>query len=282
MWITVAVRRHRRVGVWAAGVLAATLTLTTVIGVSPVGAQEASPEDIADRLVQSVAGYVALPEGDSGGMTSGPTTPDELAGIVGADISDPAVGSAAGYMRVFATPAGDGTAIAVGIDTGGVRKAADFLTGIQHGAAAQASAMPLFPGEQPPLGKMVAYEVTDPGSSRRVVVTAIASNSIGVVLAVGDPNDNVAVLRQMVRDQAALTPPTRVVGDVASASPDSPRPDGEEKTLAYKVGRVAALLILVGIAVWGVRAVRRGLPGSPSSSSWPSSPPPPPPPPPRP
>jgi hypothetical protein len=275
MWIAVAVRRHRRVGLCAAGVLAATLTLTTVIGVSPVGAQEASPEDIADRLVQSVAGYMALPEGDSGGMTSGPTTLDELAGIIGADISDPAVGSTAGYMRVFATPAGDGTAIAVGIDTGGVREAADFLTGFQDGTAGQASAMPLFPGEVAPLGAIVAYEVTDPGSSRRVAVTAIASDSIGVVLTVGDPNDSVAVLRQMVRDQADLTPPTRVVGDVASVSPDSPRPDGEEKTLAYKVGRVAGLLILVGIAVWGVRAVRRGLPGPPSSSSTPPPPPPP-------
>ncbi|HKE74056.1 MAG TPA: hypothetical protein VKB57_10610, partial [Acidimicrobiales bacterium] len=65
----------------------ATLTLTVVAGVGRAGAQEASPQDIGDLLVHSMAGYVALPEDDGGGggLTSGPLTLDELAGMAGVD-----------------------------------------------------------------------------------------------------------------------------------------------------------------------------------------------------
>jgi len=270
MWITVVARLHRRVAVCTAGVLAATLTLTAVVGASPVGAQVASPEDIGDRLVQSVAGYVALPKGaNSGGISSGPTTVGELFGILGAGLPDPAVGSAAAYVRVFRTPAGDGMAIAMGFDVG-TGGATDFVAGVHHGLAAEARAMPLFPSEQPPLGEAVAYELAEPGGSRRAVETVLASGSMGVILVVRDPDDNVAVLRQMVRDQAALTPPSRMV---ASSSPDARRAEGEAETVAYKLGRVAGVVILLGVAAWLVRAARRRTPSSPSS---------PPPPPPRP
>ena len=173
MRITVAARLYHRRGAWAGGILAATLTLPAVVGIAPAGAQEATPEDLAGRLIQSVAGYIALPEGDNFGATSGPATLEELAGIVGADLPDQAGGSeTAAYIRVFATPTGNGVAMAMGVDIG-IGQAADFVTGFRDAAAAEASAMPLFPGEPPPLGDVVAYEVTDPGTSRRMVVTAM-------------------------------------------------------------------------------------------------------------
>src|SRR5215471_2329575 len=189
-----------RVAAGAAGVLTAALALTAVVGVSPAGARGASPEDVADKLVQSVPGYVVLPEGQGGAITTGPTSLGQLAGILGADVPDAAAGSASGYMRVFRMPAGDGLTIAMGFDIG-AGNAADFLAGFHHGMAAAASAMPLFPGEQPPLGEAVAYEVAAPGGSRGAVETAFASGSMVVLLAVRDPRDNLAVLRQMVRDQ---------------------------------------------------------------------------------
>jgi len=297
MRITVAARLYHRIGTCAAGMLAATLTLPAVVGIAPAGAQEVTPEDLAGRLIQSVAGYRALPEGDNFGATSGPATLAELAGIVGADQPDQAGGSeTAAYMRVFATPTGNGVAMAMGVDIG-IGQAADFVTGFRDAAAAEASAMPLFPGEPPPLGDVVAYEVTDPGTSRGMVVTAIASGSMAVMLGAGDPADSVAVLRQMVRDQAALTPPTAVAVDVGSATPEAPTPGAdvapgasdarrsdadEAETVAHKLGRATFVLVVLGVPAWLVvrAARRRRRPALASehaaSPSAPAAPPPPP------
>ncbi len=255
----------------SAGMLAATLTLLAVVCVAPAGAQEAAPEEIAARLVPSVAGYIALPEGDGVGVSSRQFTLAELAGIVGADLPGPASGSTAAYMRVFATPTGNGVAMAMGFDIG-IGEAADFVAGFRDAGAAEASAMPLFPDDQPPLGDVVAYEVADPRTSRRTLVTAFASGSITVVRAARDPDASSTVLRQMVRDQAALTPPTALVADVASAAPEAPRPDADvasaapqaprsgadEQTVASKSGRVAFVLVALGVPGWlVVRAARR-------------------------
>ena len=149
MRIALAARLYHRIGTCAAGMLAATLSLPAVVGIAPAGAQDATPEDFAGRLIQSVAGYRTLPEGDDFGATGGPATLEEVAGIVGADLPDQAGGSeTAAYMRVFATPTGNGVAMAMGVDLG-IGQAADFVTGFRDTAAAEANAMPLFIGEPP-------------------------------------------------------------------------------------------------------------------------------------
>ena len=244
----IAVGLRRRVGAGAVGVLVATSTLTVGAGVGRAGAQEASPQDIGDLLVHSMAGYVALPEDDGGGggLTSGPMTLDELAGMAGVDVPKSPVGRLAGHLRVFRSPAGRGQAIAMGFEIGS--DAPDFTAGIRHSAASSATARPLFPGEQPPLGDLVVFDIAAPGGSRRGALTAFTSGSVAVVLMVAGSDDNVAVLRQMGRDQAALTPPS-------SASPDSRRGAGEEKTLAYRLGEVTTVRL----------ATERQLPASTSS-----------------
>ena len=165
---------------------------------------------MADRLIQSVTGYTTLPEGDTFGESSGPVTVDELAEMVGMDPPTNPGWASPGYIRVFATPAGDGVAMAIGFEIG---QAAEFVAGFRDGAVG-ASEVPLFPGEPPPLGDMVAYEIAAQEIAPRTVLTAFASGSLSVMLGAGDPDDSVAVLRQMVRDQAALTPPTAHVAEV--------------------------------------------------------------------
>jgi hypothetical protein len=93
---------HRRAGACAAAMFAAALGLPAAVGVAPAGAEEA-PEDIADRLVQSVDGYVVTPD------VSRVITLEEVGAIAGADFSDLADGSTDGYLRFpdAASPLGD-------------------------------------------------------------------------------------------------------------------------------------------------------------------------------
>lgn len=255
-----------------------TLTVLATVGVLPVGGQEAAQADIADSLITSVAGYSTVPEGGPVWMGSGPATLDELAGILGADLTGEPAGSVAAYVRVFATPTGDGEARVMGLDVG---DAAEFLAGFRD-ATVGATEMPLFPGEQPPLGGMVAYEIGAPGSARRGAVTALASDSMMVVLSAADPADSMTVLRQMVRDQAALTPPTAHLADIPTGAS---RADAGEKTVAYRLGRAMAPLFVVAAGLALVKRARRQAParagtmGAPGDDRWvrPMMPPPPPP-----
>src|SRR5262245_4413540 len=255
-------RLHYRVGACAAAMFATTLALPAVSDVAPAGAEEVPAEDIADRLVPSVAGYVVAPEGTGAG-NSRAVSLDDLAAIVGTDLPDRASGSAAGYLRIFVTPAGDGVAMAMGLDLGG--DAAAFVGGFREAGAEQASAVTLFPDAASPLGDVVAYQAPDAAGSRQPLIAAFASDSTAVVLVVGGPDDSVAVLRQMAQDQAALTPPT------AAAE------DGD--TTAYTLGRLAFLLVIVGVPAWlivrAVRHRRRPGPGLPdptaSSGNYPYS-----------
>src|SRR5262245_32041371 len=118
-----------RIGACAAAMFATTLTLPTMVDVAPVAAEDAPAEDIADRLVQSVPGYVVAPEGTGAGGSRA-ITPEDLAAIGGADLPDVAGGSVAGYMRIFGTPAGDGVAVAMGLDLG-AGDAAEFVAGFR-------------------------------------------------------------------------------------------------------------------------------------------------------
>jgi hypothetical protein len=279
-------------------VLATTLGPLGAVGVAPVGAQVAATSDLADRLIPSVTGYTALPEGDTFGEASGPVTVEELAEMAGTEPPRQSGGSTAGYARVFATPAGDGVAMAIAFEIDG---SADFVAGFHDGAAG-AHDIPLFPGEPSPLGDLVAYETAASETAPPTVVTAFASGSLSVMLAAGDPVDSVTVLRQMVRDQAALTPPTPTAADVGAAAPDAPRSEADEDSSAYRLGRTMGPVVVVGAAVWLVmRDTRRrrraaeasaqtattdgpgGYPppsGAHSTSPWDSPPPSPPPPPP--
>lgn len=290
-------RHRRRVVAGAVGALATTLALLAAISVTPVGAQEAARDDVADRLIQSVTGYTTLPEGDTFGESSGPVTVEELAAVVGMEPPEQPGGPAPGYIRMFAT-AGDGVAMAIGFEIG---QAAEFVAGFRDGALG-ANEVPLFPDEPPPLGDMVAYEITAPETAPRTVLTAFASGSLSVMLGAGDPDDSVAVLRQMVRDQAALTSPTAHVAEVGASARGTPRADTDEETLAYRLGRTTGLVAVAGVAVWLVirdtRRRRRAAwatgqkaptdgprpypPPSGSSSASPWAPPPPSPPPPSP
>jgi hypothetical protein len=229
-------RPHRRIGACAVAMIAATLSLPAVLHVAPAGAEEA-PEDIADRLVQSVDGYVVAPE------ASRTITLEELGTIVGADLPDLAGRPADGYMRFFSTPAGDGMAVALGFDLG-AGNAADFVAGFGDATADRDDGVPLFPDAASPLGDVVAYDEADATSSRHGSVTAFASDSLVVVLVAGDPGDSLAVLRQMAQAQVALTPPT--------AAAAGPRED-----TAYKLGRLLALPVLVGGLVWLIVRARR-------------------------
>jgi hypothetical protein len=217
--------------------LAATLALPAAVDVAPVGAQEA-PEDIADQLIQSVAGYVVAP---GAGRT---ITLEELGTIVGADLPDLAGGPADGYMRLFSTPAGDGIAVALGFDLG-AGNAADFVAGFRDVTAERGDGVPLFPDAASPLGDVVAYDAEDATSSRHGSVTAFASDSLVVVLVAGDPGDSVAVLRRMAQDQVDLTPPT-----AAAASP--------RENLAHKLGRITGFLVIVGVPIWLIVRAARG------------------------
>src|SRR5215510_10226215 len=80
------IRVHRRIAACAAAMIATTLSLAAVVDIAPVAADEA-PEDIADRLVQSVAGYDVAPEG-SGAANSRAVSLEDLATIAGTDLPD--------------------------------------------------------------------------------------------------------------------------------------------------------------------------------------------------
>ena len=116
---------------------------------------------------------------------------------------------------------------------------------------------------------------------------------MAVILGAGDPDDSDAVLRQMVRDKAALTPPTALAADVGSATPEAPTPSAdvaspapdarrsgadEEEAVADKLGRATFVLVVLGVPAWlVVRAARhRRRPGLASehaaSSSAPAAP----------
>ena len=206
------------------------------------------------------------PEGTGAG-NSRAVTLEDLAAIVSADLPDRASGSGDGYMRIFVTPAGDGVAMAMGLDLG-AGDAADFVAGFRQAGGQQAGAVPLFPDAASPLGDVVAYQASAPASSRQPLVTAFASDSMVVVLVAGGPDDSVAVLRQMAQDQAALTPPTTAAAE-----------DGD--TTAYALGRVlgrvAVLVVLVGVPAWlivrAVRHSRRPGPGIADPTASPGNPP---------
>ena len=240
--ITLPTRLHRRMGACAAAMLATMLTLPEVVDVAPVGAQEAPSEDIADRLVQSVASYTVTPEGTGSG-NSRAVTLEDLAAIAGVDLPDHAGGTAAGYLRLFAKPTGDGVAAVAGFDLG-AGDASDFVAGFREAGEEQATSVPLFPDAASPRGDMVAYEVADPASSLHALFTAFASDSLVVVLLSADPVDSVAVLRQMAQDQAALTPPT-------SAPAEKP------ENMAYTLGRITGFVLILCVPAWLIiRAVR--------------------------
>ena len=251
-------RLHRRIGANAAAMLAATLALPAAVDVAPVGAQEAPPHDIADRLVESVAGYTVMPEGTGTGNSQAVTLED-LAAIAGVDVPDHPGGTAAGYLRLFGKPTGDGVAAALAFDIGS-GDAADFVAGFRDESEAQASPLPLFPDTASPGGDVVAYEVANPASSLHALVTAFASDSLVVVLLAADPDDSAAVLRQMAQDQVALTPPTA---------------GGAEKRQhpAYTLGRILGGVAIVCVPAWLIiRAVRqpRQAPAGPAAPVGPA------------
>jgi hypothetical protein len=204
-----------------------------------------------------VTGYSVTPEGTGSG-NSRTVTLEDLAAIAGVDLPDHAGGTAAGYLRLFGRPTGDGVAAVMGFDLG-AGDASDFVAGFREAGEEQATSMPLFPEAASPSGDVVAYEVADPLSSRHTLVTAFASDSIVVVVLAADPVDSVAVLRQMAQDQAALTPPT---------SAPAERPEN----MAYTLGRITGFVLILCVPAWLIirTARRRQSPAGPAAPVGPA------------
>jgi hypothetical protein len=208
--------------------------------VAPVGAQEAPSEDIADRLVQSVASYTVTPEGTGSG-NSRAVTLEDLAAIAGVDLPDHAGGT--GYLRLFAKPTGDGVAAVMGFDLG-AGDASDFVAGFRESGDEQATSMPLFPT---PRHRAATWSPTK--SRIRRAHSTRCSRPLPATrwwwcCSQQTPTTARAVLRQMAQDQAALTPPT-------SAPAEKP------ENMAYALGRIAGFVLILCVPAWLIiRAVR--------------------------
>lgn len=219
-------------------------------GAAPTG----TSDEIGDRLIQSVTGYDALPEGGVFGESSGPFTGAELAEFVGIEAADLPAGSA--YARIFATPDGSGYAMAMGFDFG---DPSGFLTGFRDATARRGRSFQLFPTDRAPLGDTIAYEVPSPGTDAPLAVTAFSSGPLVIVLVALDPDDSVAVLQGMTRDQVQITPPTaEIAPPTAGTTPataettNTPAPaettsTDDSRSVAYRLGQVLGYLFVVGL-----------------------------------
>jgi hypothetical protein len=213
------------------------------IAAAPAGAALTGPGDeIGDRLIQSITGYDPLPEGGVLGESSGPLTPGDLTELVGIDPADLPTEWDGGYHRMFATPRRDGYALAVGVD---FTPASDVLAGFRDAATDAGREFQLFPDDRTALGDTVAYEITSPGTDATLATTAFASGSLTVVLGVTDPDDSIAVLQGMVRDQVEITPPTTETTDTAPSAETSITSNG--RSVGYRLGQVLGSLFVFGL-----------------------------------
>jgi hypothetical protein len=221
---------------------AMSLSFAAIAAAPAAAALTGTPDEIGDRLIQSIIGYEPLPEGGVLGDSSGPLTPGDLTELVGIDPADLPTDWDGGYLRMFATPRGDGYALAIGVD---FAPAADVLAGFRDAATDAGQEFQLFPDDRTALGDTVAYEITSPGTDATLVTTAFASGSLTVVLGVADPDDSIAVLQEMARDQVEITPPATEAADTAPSAETSTTSDG--RSVGYRLGQVLGSLFVFGL-----------------------------------
>lgn len=201
----------------------------------------AAGEPVEDRLISSVDGFDAIQEGEGEG--AGSINGRDVAAMAGIDPEVVPPGTEMdGYVRLFLSPDGTSRALAGGFVLGR-DEIGGFLDGWmssidRHGG----QRVTLFPDEPAPLGDILAYEVTESGST--VLMAGFGADDLGILLMITG-TDARSVLREMMRDQARLTSPTRTRGT-----------DDETDSLAYRLGSVFGYLLIPAVVVVAIIVVR--------------------------